>query len=187
VHPVLATLTAAAIGFAPNNHAAHRQPTAHKTTAGTAATAVSRAHLSALESDLLGQINVTRARKGLRPFQLSLKLTAAAHQHSISMAQKGYFSHDSANGGSFWKRIASFYGYTGYRSWSVGENLLWSSPDVSSAGALRMWMTSPEHRANLLDHGWREIGLSAVHVANAPGVYGGGEVTIVTADFGVRS
>jgi uncharacterized protein YkwD len=48
-------------------------------------------------------------------------------------------------------------------------------------------MTSPEHRANLLDHGWREIGLSAVHVPSAPGVYGGSEVTIVTADFGVRS
>jgi uncharacterized protein YkwD len=184
VHPVLATLTAAAIGFAPNNHAAHRQPTAHKT---ANAPAVARAHLSELESGLLGQINATRARRRLRPFRLSLKLTRAARQHSVSMAQKGYFSHDSANGGAFWKRIASFYGYSGYRNWSVGENLLWSSPDISSVGALRMWMNSPEHRANLLDHGWREIGLSAVHVPAAPGVYGGGEVTIVTADFGVRT
>jgi uncharacterized protein YkwD len=49
-----------------------------------------------------------------------------------------------------------------------------------------MWMTSPEHRANLLDRNWREIGLSAVHSASAPGVYHGGAVTIVTADFGVR-
>jgi uncharacterized protein YkwD len=183
VQPVLATLTAAAIGFAPNNHAV-RHPLAHKSVASTA---VVRTHLSTLESQLLGQINAVRARYGLRPYRLSPKLTAAARQHSASMAQKGYFSHDSANGGAFWRRIASFYGYQGYRSWSVGENLLWSSPDVSSSGAVRMWLGSPEHRANLLDHGWREIGLSAVHVASAPGVYGGHEVTIVTADFGVRS
>jgi uncharacterized protein YkwD len=49
-----------------------------------------------------------------------------------------------------------------------------------------MWMGSPEHRANLLKGEWREIGLSAVHVASAPGTFKGLEVTIVTADFGVR-
>jgi uncharacterized protein YkwD len=172
------------VGFAPNNHAPRHQPTAHKAATGTS---MARAHLSALESDLLGQINATRRHRGLRPFRLSLKLTAAANQHSVSMARKGYFSHDSANGGSFWKRIASFYGYSGYRSWSVGENLLWSSPEISPAGALRMWMNSPEHRANLLDRTWREVGLSAVHVSSAPGVYRGDEVTVVTADFGKRS
>ena len=102
------------------------------------------------------------------------------------MAAKGYFSHDSANDGSFFKRIASFYSYRGYSSWSAGENILWSSPDIDPAGALHLWMHSPEHRANLLNRSWREIGLGAVHTANAPGVYGGGEVTIVTADFGFR-
>ena len=181
--PVVASLAAAALGFVPANHAARvHHATPAKQTTGVAA----RAHLSALESTLLGQINAVRAGHGLRPFRLSYGLTAAASQHSRSMAQKGYFSHESANGGAFWRRIASFYGYHGFRDWSVGENILWSSPDVSSAGALRMWMTSPEHRANLLDRSWREIGLSAVHTASAPGVYGGDAVTIVTADFGLR-
>jgi uncharacterized protein YkwD len=183
VHPLLATLTAAAIGFAPNNHAAYRHQAAHR-----AITSASAAHLhvSALESQLLSQINVTRAQHGLRALRMSPRLTAAADQHSASMAQKGYFSHDSANGGSFFKRIASFYSYRGYSTWSAGENLLWSSPDISPAGALRLWMNSPEHRANLLNRSWREMGISAVHALNAPGVYGGNEVTIVTADFGVR-
>jgi uncharacterized protein YkwD len=181
VHPVVASLTAAALGFAPALHTSHLHGAA-PTKRATAA----RVQLSQMESSLLGQINAVRARHRLKPFRLSAGLTAAATQHSQSMAQKGYFSHDSANGGSFWKRIASFYGYRGYRDWSVGENLLWSSPDVSAPGALRMWMTSPEHRANLLARGWREVGLAAVHVANAPGVYGGDEVTVVTADFGVR-
>jgi uncharacterized protein YkwD len=183
VHPVLATLTAAAIGFAPANSAPARHQTAHKP--ATTASVV-RVQLSSLESQLLGRINLTRSQHGLRALRLSARLTAAANQHSASMAQKGYFSHDSANGGSFFKRIASFYTYRGYSTWSAGENLLWSSPDVSPAGALRMWMNSPEHRANLLSRAWREMGLSAVHVVSAPGVYGGDEVTIVTADFGVR-
>jgi uncharacterized protein YkwD len=183
VHPVLATLAAAAIGFAPNNHAAYRHQAVHKTVTSASA---ARVHLSALESQLLGQINTTRAQHGLRALRMSPRLTAAAAQHSASMAQKGYFSHDSANGGSFFKRIASFYSYRGYSTWSAGENLLWSSPDISSAGALRMWLNSPEHRANLLNRNWREMGLSAVHALSAPGVYGGDEVTIVTADFGVR-
>ena len=175
--PVVASLAAAALAFAPANvarHGTHRQ------------LAVKFQAASALESNLLGEINRTRAERGLRPLRWSKRLTSAADQHSASMAAKGYFSHDSANGTSFWKRIATCYGYRGYRNWSVGENILWSSPDVSPGGALHMWMTSPEHRANLLDRSWREIGLSAVHAASAPGVYGGDEVTVVTADFGVR-
>jgi uncharacterized protein YkwD len=49
-----------------------------------------------------------------------------------------------------------------------------------------MWLNSPEHRKILLTARWREIGLAAVHVTSASGTYGGREVTIVTADFGVR-
>jgi uncharacterized protein YkwD len=184
VHPVFASLTAAAIGFAPANHAAPLHHAGAQKAAASSASA--RSHLSALESQLLGKINITRGRHGLRPVRISAKLTAAANQHSASMAEKGYFSHDSANGGSFFKRIASFYSYRGYSNWSAGENILWSSPDIDPAGALKLWMNSPEHRANLLNRSWREIGLGAVHAANAPGVYGGDAVTIVTADFGFR-
>jgi uncharacterized protein YkwD len=183
VHPVLASLAAAAIGFVPANHAALRADLAQR---APTSLSVGRVQLSALESQLLGQINLTRGRHGLRSLRLSASLTAAANQHSVSMEQKGYFSHDSANGTSFFKRIASFYTYRGYSNWSAGENLLWSTPDIDPAGALRLWMNSPEHRANLLNRKWREIGLGAVHAASAPGVYGGDEVTIVTADFGFR-
>jgi uncharacterized protein YkwD len=178
VLPVVASLAAAALAFAPANHAAHKST--HQKVGG-------RIHVSSsLESNLLREINRTRAQRGLRPLRWSKRLTAAANKHSAAMAAKGFFSHESANGGAFWRRIAGFYSYRGYRQWSVGENLLWSSPDVNPGSALRMWMNSPPHRENLLSRTWREIGLSAVHSAHAPGVYGGNAVTIVTADFGVR-
>ena len=142
--------------------------------------------LSTLEQGVLSDINALRREHGLAPLRLSARLGAAARQHSEEMAARGYFSHDSANGSSFDKRIARFYPIGGSHYWSVGENLLWSSPDVDAGGALDMWWNSPEHRKNMLTARWREIGLSAVHVPAAPGTYGGREVTIVTTDFGVR-
>jgi uncharacterized protein YkwD len=142
--------------------------------------------LSSLEQGVLQEINSIRREHGLAPLRLSARLSAAARQHSQEMAARGYFSHDSANGSSFDRRIARYYPLGRNRYWSVGENLLWSSPDVDPDGALQMWWNSPEHRKNMLTARWREIGVSAVHAATAPGTYGGREVTIVTTDFGVR-
>jgi uncharacterized protein YkwD len=139
-----------------------------------------------LQAGVLAELNATRHQHGLAPLRSSSSLAAAARQHSVEMATRGYFSHTSANGTTFDKRIARFYPVRRYGYWSVGENLLWSSPDVDSAGALRMWMASPEHKANILNARWRQIGISAVHVDAAPGVYGGAPVTIITTDFGVR-
>jgi len=183
VQHILASLTAAAIAFAPSNHASTQRGAAQKAPSSTNTTSV---HLSSLATQLLGQINTLRARYGLRRLRLSPGLTAAASQHSASMAQKGYFAHESADGSSFFKRIAYYYSYRGYSSWSAGENILYSTPDIDSGGALRLWMNSPEHRANLLNRSWREIGLGAFHSSSAPGVYNGDAVTVVTADFGFR-
>jgi uncharacterized protein YkwD len=145
------------------------------------------ARVSRLDAALLVQVNAVRVAHGLSPLRISPSLRAAAIVHSTQMARLGYFSHDSANGGSFSSRIATYYPAHGYRSWTVGENLLWASPDVGAARALKLWLASPPHRANLMDPRWREIGLSAVHTGRAPGVYGNSPTTIVTADFGSRT
>jgi len=153
-----------------------------------AAAAPEHAHvsLSPLESGVLVDINTFRRAHHLTPLHLNVKLSAAALAHTQQMAQDGYFAHESADGSAFWKRIQAFYGSGPWAYWSVGENLLWSSPDVTPARALEMWLKSPEHRANLMNPRWREIGVAAVHEAAAPGVYQGLDVTIVTTDFGVR-
>ena len=142
--------------------------------------------MSSLESGVLQELNKIRSRHGLVPLKLSARLTAASTQHSHEMGADGYFEHASHDGTAFWKRIGRWYGQGSYHYWSVGENLLWSSPDVDPAAALQLWMNSPEHRANILTARWREIGVSAVRVADAPGTYKGLDVTIITTDFGVR-
>jgi uncharacterized protein YkwD len=142
--------------------------------------------LSSLEQGVLADINAFRTQNKLAPLRLSAALTTAAREHSQQMAAEGYFAHESGDGSAFWKRIKQVYTSSPWRYWSVGENLLWSSPDVDANGALRLWLASPEHKANLLTSRWREIGVSAVHVVAAPGTFGGRDVTIVTTDFGVR-
>ena len=141
---------------------------------------------AALERGVLAEVNALRRSHGLVPLRLSRQLSTAAQAHSNTMARRGFFRHESADGSPFWQRVRRFYGSDGYGRWSVGENLLWSSPNVDARGAVRMWLNSPSHRRTLLTAEWREIGLGAVHVASAPGTYGGREVTILTADFGVR-
>ena len=139
-----------------------------------------------LESAVLEEINALRRGHGLAPLRINVRLRAAADSHSASMAKRGFFSHSSADGTSFSTRVGRYYprGRSGYRA--IGENLLWSSPDVDAAGALRLWLTSAPHRRNLLRANWREIGLSAVHTNAGPGTFRNAPVTIVTADFGVR-
>jgi uncharacterized protein YkwD len=139
-----------------------------------------------LESGVLVEINALRRKHGLAPLRLNARLRAAADTHSAAMANRGFFSHDSADGTIFWKRVARFYPQGSKRYWSVGENLLWSSPDVDPAGALRMWLASAPHRKVLLTSRWQEVGLSAVHVSAGPGVFNNAPVTVLTADFGVR-
>ncbi|HZS25377.1 MAG TPA: CAP domain-containing protein [Gaiellaceae bacterium] len=156
------------------------------TAAGRAAPAAPARSLSTLESGVLADINAFRAQHGLAQLRLNARLTAAARQHSKQMAVDGYFAHNSVNGLAFWKRIQDFYSSGPWSYWSVGENLLWSSPSVDPAHALKLWIASPEHLANLLNPHWREIGVAAVHDSRAPGVYHGLPVTIVTTDFGVR-
>jgi uncharacterized protein YkwD len=156
------------------------------TAAPTAPSVAGITRVAQLETDVLGQLNAVRREHGLVPLKLSKTLTTAANQHSLQMAELGYFEHASADGSAFWKRVEHYYPSTGRSYWAVGENLLWSSPDVDGPGALKLWMASPEHRANILTAKWREIGISAVKVPAAPGTYNGLDVTIVTTDFGVR-
>ena len=145
------------------------------------------AQLSGLERSIVARVNALRARHGLVPLRHSAGLTAAARHHSREMASRGYFGHRSPDGGAFDRRIARFYSQDAHRYWSVGENLLWASGEMHSAKeAVDTWLRSTKHRAIMLQAHWRQLGVGAVLAYAAPGVYRGADVTILTADFGVR-
>jgi uncharacterized protein YkwD len=135
---------------------------------------------------VLTALNRFRLAHGLLPLRESAALDRSARQHSLEMGRLGYFGHSSADGMQFWQRIRHFYPPGGHPYWSVGENLVWASPSLTAGSAMKMWISSPPHLENLLSRQWRQIGISAVAVARAPGVYGSRRVTIITTDFGVR-
>jgi uncharacterized protein YkwD len=139
----------------------------------------SLAETAPVARSLLAGLNRIRVEHRLTPLVANRRLAAAAREHSREMLAAGYFAHDSLDGTPFWRRVLRY-----YRRGSVGENLLWSAPDIHASTALEMWMASPPHTATILDPRWRDLGISVVRRAAVPGIYNGQTVTVVTADFG---
>src|SRR5436189_6444967 len=141
--------------------------------AASARPVAAAARETALEALLAQQINAVLISHSLKPLTVSAKLTSAAAAHTREMGADGYFEHESFDSTPFWKRVARWYPSRGWRSWSVGENVLYRSPGVTAESSVELWMNSPPHRANLLSRSWREIGISAIHFDAAPGEYDG--------------
>jgi uncharacterized protein YkwD len=157
--------------------------------AGASATGARQTYQSAaltVDLGVLQQLNQIRRSHHLVPLTLSPSLTAAATQHSHDMLARGFFAHNSSDGAPFWKRIKSFYPEPRYGYWSVGENLYWTSGAANAPDSMKAWMASAEHRANILDPAWRQIGIATVSSADAPGTFANLSATVITTDFGVR-
>ncbi len=135
------------------------------------------------QSLIVKDLNAVRQSRGLPPLRNNAALESAAGAHTDEMASYGYFSHNSLDGSSFATRITLYY-RRGRERVSAGENLFWASGDPTAESVVAAWAGSAPHRANLLDANWREIGVAAIHVSAAPGVFAGGDVLIITADFG---
>jgi uncharacterized protein YkwD len=140
-----------------------------------------------LRTSLLTGLNQVRARYGLGGLEIEHGLDEAAIAHSDEMLVDGYFGHLSSDGAPFWERIERFYPPPRIGSWRVGENLLWIPGPISAGRIISLWMASRGHRANILSPAWRQIGIGVGAEGDAPGVFGGRTVTVVTVDFGVRT
>jgi uncharacterized protein YkwD len=116
---------------------------------------------------VLALVNSERGKVGCSPLTLNAKLSKAAQDHSADMASHQNMSHTGSDGSDPGQRITA----AGY-SWSAyGENVAfgYSTPEEVMAG----WMSSPGHKRNILDCGFKEIGVGLAQ----PGSYW-------TQDFG---
>ncbi len=157
------------------------------TASASDATPASTERLQALDNQILARLNAKRAAHGLRPLVVSGQLETAAVAHSRDLLQAGVFQHDSPDGTSFVQRLKRFYSPSGYSSWTAGENILYNTGDIDADTAIQAWLDSPPHRQNMLDPGWREVGIGSVHASTAGGTFGGGPAWVITMDFGVRT
>ncbi|MEU9372148.1 CAP domain-containing protein [Streptomyces avermitilis] len=98
-------------------------------------------------------VNSERSKAGCSPVTLNAKLSKAAQDHSADMASHKNMSHTGSDGSDPSARITR----AGYSWSSYGENVAYgySSPEQVMAG----WMSSPGHKRNILDCGFKEIGV----------------------------
>jgi uncharacterized protein YkwD len=133
---------------------------------------------AALERATLCLLNRQRARRKLRPLKSNRRLARAARVHAEDMIVRRFFAHVSPEGRDFIARIRDT-GYLRVRRWLVGENIGWGSQERSTPEhAVRLWMASPTHRANVLSRRYREIGIAVAWGAPAPAL--GTAATYVT-------
>ena len=124
-----------------------------------------------------------RSQRGLGTLASNAALATAAAVHTDDMLARGYFEHETPEGGTFDQRILS----AGYarpgQGWSLGENLIWADAALATPAALMgSWMDSEGHRENILNPQFRELGI-AVRLGTPTGDASG---VTVSAEFGAR-
>jgi uncharacterized protein YkwD len=165
--PLLLTFALLALGGAPSASAS--------TGCASADALPPRASASALANATICLVNQERTRRGLRALRVNNRLSQAAVAHANDMVARGYFSHETAGGGSFVDRIVRTGYVPGNAFPSLGEDLAWGSGPLGSARAIvRGWMNSPGHRANILNRRFREAGIGIAFGAPGGGLGGGG-------------
>jgi len=117
-------------------------------TAGATAAAVAPATALAsgydLEAQFVADMNAARQAGGLAPYSVAYDLVAVARGHSQRMASQQSLYHNPGL-------------TTEVHSWqAVGENV-GEGPTVSDIHTA--FMNSPEHRANILDHDFTQVGV----------------------------
>ena len=133
-------------------------------------TAASAEHsnLTSLEADLLAQVNRVRSDHHLVPLVRRSDLDRAALAHSIDMARRGYFSHQSPEGENAVDRLRQ-HGVTDMRL--AAENLGKTTQSDPSAQIVRSWLQSPDHRGNLLAPALNFTGIGIARGADGSLIY----------------
>jgi uncharacterized protein YkwD len=188
-HGVLAALAFAAL-WAPATARADGGPAARARAASERCAGADAMPVQAAVEDLraatLCLMNAERAARGLGRLQSEPLLGRVAASYARQRVRGQFFDHTSPAGSTMLARIRATSYLRDVTSWSVGENLAWGTGALATPRSMvRAWMQSAEHRANLLDRHFADVGIgvaAGAPVALEPGELGGTYVT----DFGRR-
>lgn len=98
------------------------------------------------------RINALRATHGAPALQEDPQVTRVAQAYSERMAQGGFFAHVAPEGDTVGRRLTQ----AGYLFRGAGENLGMASGPLAAHFGIEH---SPGHRRNLLERGWRKVGI----------------------------
>lgn len=170
---------------------------------GGAAAAKARAKVASERCEsadaLPGQVSVTDARdavlclmnaqrtaRGLKRLRAQPDLAEAAGRLARQMVRDRFFDHTSPGGSTMVSRIKATSYLRDAVRWTVGENLAWGTGAKATPRAtVDAWMHSADHRANLLDRSFAEVGIGIAPGAPAELQADEAGGTYVT-DFGRR-
>ncbi|MGW0769389.1 CAP domain-containing protein [Streptomyces sp. NPDC002676] len=140
---------------APQTSAApHTQTAAPKpATSAAPSTPKPTATASGVVARIVQLVNAERSKVGCAPLTLNATLTKVAQAHSADMAAHQNMSHTGSDGSTPGDRITR----AGYNWSTYGENVAYgyATPEQVMAG----WMSSPGHKANILNCSFKEIGV----------------------------
>lgn len=116
---------------------------------------------SALQTELLRDLNAERAARGLPALKLNAALDKAAQGHACDNARRHSTSHVSSDGSHLQRRLKR----VGYDFATAAENT--GRGFASGKRAVDWWMNSPKHKKNMLMADTREIGVG-IALSEAP-------------------
>lgn len=111
--------------------------------------------IKSLEQEVIRLVNIERAKNGLAALNENWELSRIARYKSNDMVNKNYFSHQSPTYGSPFDMIKAF----GLTYKSAAENI--AKGQNSASSVVSSWMSSPGHRANILNSSFNQIGVGA--------------------------
>jgi uncharacterized protein YkwD len=129
-------------------------------------------------SSLLLSTNRERLTHNQDAIRLNDQLSSAAQAKANDMVAKDYWSHTTPSGQEPW----AFVKKSGYTYFAAGENLAYGFNDADQA--ISGWMNSPEHRANLLNPDYQDVGFG---IATSKDFQHHGKTMVIVAMYGQPS
>lgn len=108
---------------------------------------------ASVAADMLNKVNAERQKRGIAPLKLYSKVNTTAQAKAKDMYKTGKFSHYSPNLGFCFQQ----YQKAGIKYYAGGENIAYGFS--SSSKAMKAWMKSPGHKANILSEDYSHIGV----------------------------
>lgn len=115
-----------------------------------------------VQRQVLALVNEHRERAGCDRLTIDQRLVNAASRHAAEMARHGYFAHRSLDGRGAAERVSD----AGYPWSRYGENI--ARGQDSPAEVMAGWMDSPEHRENILDCRFEQMGIGLAFADGRP-------------------
>ncbi|HTY17649.1 MAG TPA: CAP domain-containing protein [Myxococcota bacterium] len=121
------------------------------------------AEFTPLEAELHRSVNGVRSQAGLIELRRDPVLDAVAREHSLDMAQRHYFAHETPEGLNPVDRLKRG-GASGFSL--AGENVGLTSRGDPNREILEGWLASPVHRQNLLAPAFNATGIGIAQAAD---------------------